>query len=122
MAENMKEVVATEEVAEQKTVAKKPAKKAAAKAKDPLYINGRYVVEKQLPAKPAKGAKPYEVAKKQIKVTLVKSTAGCLKDQQATVRALGLTKIRSSNVLPDNAAIRGMVFKVKHLVVVEELK
>ncbi len=110
--------VAATQVAEP---AKKPAKKAA-KAKAPLYINGRYVVEKQLPAKPAKGDKPYEVAKKQIKVTLIKSTAGCLKDQQATVKALGLTKIRSSNVLPDNAAIRGMVFKVKHLVVVEEVK
>ena len=119
------ETAATEAVAQQPAVetqtAKKPAKKAA-KAKAPLYINGRYVVEKQLPNKPAKGAKPYAEAKKQIKVTLVKSTAGCLKDQQATVKALGLTKIRSSNVLPDNAAIRGMVFKVKHLVVVEEVK
>ena len=112
------EVAATEAAAEP---AKKPAKKAA-KAKAPLYINGRYVVEKQLPAKPAKGTKPYAEAKKQIKVTLIKSTAGCLKDQQATVKALGLTKIRSSNVLPDNAAIRGMIFKVKHLVVVEEVK
>ena len=55
-------------------------------------------------------------------VTLVKSTAGCLKDQQATVRALGLTKIRSTNVLPYNDAIRGMIFKVKHLVAVEEVK
>ena len=90
--------------------------------KQPLYINGRYVVEKELPAKPKKGAKPYAVAKKQVKVTLVKSTNGCLKDQQATVRALGLTKIRTSNVLPDNDAIRGIIFKVKHLVVVEEVK
>ncbi|MDE7454337.1 MAG: 50S ribosomal protein L30 [Clostridia bacterium] len=96
--------------------------KKATKAKAPLYINGRYVVEKQLPAKPAKGAKPYADTKKSVKVTLVKSTAGCLKDQQATVAALGLTKIRSSNVLPDNDATRGMIFKVKHLVVVEEVK
>lgn len=119
-AEPVKETAAAV-AATETPVAKKPAKKAP-KAKAPLYINGRYVVEKQLPAKPQKGAKPYAEAKKQIKVTLVKSTAGCLKDQQATVRALGLTKIRSSNVLPDNAAIRGMVFKVKHLVVVEEVK
>ena len=90
--------------------------------KQPLYINGRYVTEKQLPAKPQKGAQPYEAAKGQVKVTLVKSVNGCLKDQQATVRALGLTKIRTSNVLPDNDAIRGMIFKVKHLVVVEEVK
>lgn len=79
-------------------------------------------MEKQLPVKPVKGAKPYAVAKKQIKVTLIKSTAGCLKDQQATVKALGLTKIRSTNVLPDNDALRGMIFKVKHLVAVEEVK
>lgn len=119
MAETKKEVTA--EVVNENPAKKAPAKKAA-KAKTPLYINGRYVVEKQLPVKPAKGAKPYAAADKQIKVTLIKSTNGCLKDQQATVRALGLTKIRSSNVLPDNAAIRGMVFKVKHLVVVEEVK
>lgn len=111
---------ATEQAPEQKAPAKKATKKQAVKA--PLYINGRYVVEKQLPAKPAKGAKPYAEAKKNVKVTLIKSTAGCLKDQQATVKALGLTKIRSTNVLPDNDAIRGMIFKVKHLVVVEEVK
>ena len=91
-------------------------------AKQPLYINGRYIVEKQLPSKPAKGAKPYAEATGKVKVTLVKSTLGCLADQQATVRALGLTKIRTSNVLPDNAATRGMIFKVKHLVAVEEVK
>ena len=83
----------------------------------PLYVNGRYVVEKQLPKKPAKGARPYAAAKGSIK-----STAGSLKEHQATVKALGLTKIRTSNVLPDNAAIRGMIFKVKHLVAVEEVK
>ena len=88
----------------------------------PLYVNGRYVVEKQLPKKPAKGAKPYAAAKGSIKVTLIKSTAGSLKGHQATVKALGLTKIRTSHVLPDNAAIRGMIFKVKHLVAVEEVK
>ncbi len=90
--------------------------------KQPLYINGRYVVERELPSKPVKGDQPYEAAKGQVKVTLIKSTAGCLKEQQATVRALGLTKIRTSNVLPDNAATRGMIFKVKHLVTVEEVK
>ena len=91
-------------------------------ARQPLYINGRFVVEKQLPSKPQKGDKPYEAAEGKVKVTLVKSTVGCLKDQQATVKALGLTKIRTSNILPDNAATRGMIFKVKHLVAVEEVK
>ena len=90
--------------------------------KQPLYINGRYVTEKELPAKPKKGTSPYPKAKGKVKVTLVKSINGCLKDQQATVKALGLTKIRTSNVLPNNAAIQGMIFKVKHLVTVEEVK
>lgn len=99
---------------------KKSTKKNAAKT--PLYVNGRYVVEKQLPTKPTKGAAPYEAAKGSLKVTLIKSTAGCLKEHQATVAALGLSKIRTTNVLPNNDATRGMIFKVKHLVAVEEVK
>ena len=98
------------------------AAKKSNKAAAPLYINGRYVVERELPAKPQKGAKPYAEATGKVKVTLVKSTAGSLKEHQATVKALGLTKIRTSNVLPDNDATRGMIFKVKHLVTVEEVK
>ncbi len=96
--------------------------KKSTKKVSPLYINGRYVVVRQLPDKPKKGDKPYATAKGKLKVTLVKSTGGCLKEHQDTVKALGLTKIRTSNVLPDNAAIRGMIFKVKHLVTVEEVK
>ena len=58
---------------------------------------------------------------KKLKITLVKSTIGALKDQQATVKALGLKMSNSSVVQPDNACIRGMLFKVRHLVKVEEL-
>ena len=57
----------------------------------------------------------------QLKVTLVKSTIGALKDQQATVKALGLHKLNSTVIKPDNACTRGMLFKVKHLVKVEEV-
>ena len=56
-----------------------------------------------------------------LKVTLVKSTIGALKDQQATGRALGLHKLNHTVTKPDNACIRGMIFKVKHLVKVEEV-
>lgn len=56
-----------------------------------------------------------------LKITLVKSTIGCLQNQKATVAALGLKKIRSEVVHDDNPVIRGMVFKVKHLVKVEEI-
>ena len=58
---------------------------------------------------------------KKIRVTLVKSAIGFSKDQKRTVTALGLNKLNSSNELPDNDAVRGMIFKVKHLVRVEEI-
>lgn len=64
-----------------------------------------------------------KVAKKEkmLRVTLVKSAIGFNKDQKRTVTALGLNKLNSSNELPDNPAVRGMIFKVKHLVRVEEV-
>ena len=58
---------------------------------------------------------------KQLKVTLIRSTIGQKPDKVATVRSLGLKKISSSNVLPDDAGIRGMVASVSHLVKVEEI-
>jgi len=56
-----------------------------------------------------------------LKVTYVKSSIGYAKDQKATVRSLGLRKLHQSVVHNDTPAIRGMVFKVKHLVKVEEV-
>lgn len=57
----------------------------------------------------------------QLKVTLVKSINRAKKGQVATVRALGLHKIRSFVVKEDNEAIRGMIAKVSHLVSCEEI-
>ncbi len=59
---------------------------------------------------------------KMIKVTYVKSCIGYEKCQAKVIEALGLKKLNSSNVIPDNDATRGMIFKVKHLVNVEEVK
>lgn len=56
-----------------------------------------------------------------IKVTLVKSTIGALKNQKANVAALGLRKIGSSNVLEDTATVRGMITVVSHMVKVENV-
>ena len=56
-----------------------------------------------------------------LKITLMKSTIGRHENQIRTVKALGLKKIRSPVVQPDNPAIRGMIFTVKHLVSVEEI-
>ena len=54
-----------------------------------------------------------------IRVTLVKSTIGQVQSVKATVKALGLKKIRSSKELDDTPAIQGMIVKVKHRVKVE---
>ena len=55
-----------------------------------------------------------------LKITLVKSTVGAVPKHKKTVEALGLKKVNKTVVLPDNAAIRGMVQQVRHLVKVEE--
>ena len=58
----------------------------------------------------------------QIKITLTKSPIGRKPEQRKTVVALGLGKLNSSVVKEDNAAIRGMVNAVSHLVTVEDVK
>ena len=55
-----------------------------------------------------------------LKITLVKSTIGAVPKHRKTVEALGLKKLNKTVVLPDNAATRGMVQQVRHLVKVEE--
>ena len=56
-----------------------------------------------------------------IKVTLVKSPIGAVPKARATVKALGLKKVNTSNVLPNTDATKGMIQKVRHLVKVEEV-
>ncbi|MGC8657871.1 MAG: 50S ribosomal protein L30 [Desulfomonilaceae bacterium] len=56
-----------------------------------------------------------------LKVTLKRSQIKATKKQKETIRGLGLTKINSSKVLQDTAAIRGMVNKVTHLVTCEQV-
>lgn len=57
-----------------------------------------------------------------LKITLTRSLIGRIESQKGTVEALGLKKIRQSVVKEDNAAVRGMIKKVSHLITVEELK
>lgn len=57
---------------------------------------------------------------KRIRITLVRSPIGSPADQKATVRALGLKRMHHTVEQDDSAVIRGMVFKVKHLVRVED--
>jgi len=58
---------------------------------------------------------------KKLKITQVRSAIGTPKDQKATVRALGLKRMNDTVEQPDTPAVRGMVFKVKHLLKVEEI-
>ena len=57
-----------------------------------------------------------------IKVTQVRSIIGRDETQKRTIQALGLGKINRSRIHNDTPAIRGMVNKVRHLVMVEELE
>lgn len=59
--------------------------------------------------------------KEELKITLKKSTIGCLKKQILTVKALGLSKIGQSKVFVKNDCLQGMIKVVSHLISVEEI-
>ena len=61
------------------------------------------------------------MAEKQLKVTYIKSTIGYNKNQAKIIEALGFTKLNQTKIFPDNASIRGSLFHVRHLVLVEEI-
>ena len=52
----------------------------------------------------------------QLKVTLIRSVIGRPQNQREIVKGLGLGRINSSVVVPDNAAMRGAITKINHLV------
>ena len=56
-----------------------------------------------------------------LRVTQRRSVIDRPKDQKSTVRRLGLHRINDSIIKEDRPEIRGMIFKVKHLVSVEEV-
>ena len=56
-----------------------------------------------------------------LRITLVKSTIGAVPKNKKTAKALGLTKLNKTVEMPDNAAVRGMIQRVRHLVKVEEI-
>jgi len=58
---------------------------------------------------------------KQLKVTLVKSRFGRLKNHRACIAGLGLRKIRDTVTVLDTPENRGMINKVSYLVSVEEV-
>jgi large subunit ribosomal protein L30 len=56
-----------------------------------------------------------------LKITQIKSPIGGTETQRATLKSLGLRRIRATVVRPDNDAVRGMIRTVHHLVTVEEV-
>jgi len=66
-----------------------------------------------------KPAELKEGAKRELRITLVRSLIGYPRRQRETARGLGLRKINSQVVRPDRPEVRGMIAKVSHLVKVE---
>ena len=69
------------------------------KAAEPRIMNGHLVKEAKAPlykVKHAKGDKPYQLSDKKIKVTLVKSTIGCLKVQRWDSKRFALLKFSTT--------------------------
>ena len=57
----------------------------------------------------------------QLKVTQVRSVIGTKRNHRASLRTLGLRKIRQSVVRDDSPQVRGLIHTVRHLVTVEEI-
>lgn len=111
---------------------KKPAEKAAAKPKAaPKAAKAPAAEKKAAPAK-APSAKKQGLARRlagvvdapvggELKITQMVGTIARQKDQQATLIGLGLNKRHRVSVLKDTPEVRGMLFKVKHLVKIEKV-
>jgi large subunit ribosomal protein L30 len=56
-----------------------------------------------------------------LKVTQVRSIIGTKQNHRASLRTLGLRKIRQSVVREDSPQVRGLIHTVRHLVSVEEV-
>ena len=56
-----------------------------------------------------------------LKVTQSNSAIGRKQDQRQTLIGLGLNKMHRTRILIDTESVRGMLYKVRHLVKVEEL-
>jgi len=56
-----------------------------------------------------------------LRITWKRSSIGHKEDQKRTIRALGLRRLGQTVEHGDSRSLRGMITKVKHLVVVEEV-
>jgi large subunit ribosomal protein L30 len=92
-------------------VKKAPAEKAAKKTVEPK-------MDKAVKVKKDEAKKPSSVSGK-VKVTQMVGSIARRADQEATLIGLGLNKRHKSRVLEDTPSVRGMIYKVRHLLKVE---
>jgi len=57
---------------------------------------------------------------KKVKITQIASPIGKGSDQRRTLIGLGLNKLHRTSILEDTSAVRGMIFKVKHLIRIDQ--
>ena len=122
MAEEKKTTAKTNSSAKKTTAPKTTAAKKATTTKTATKKVEEVKVEAAAPVATEVKAQAKKANGPMLKITLVKSASGRLVKQQRTLEALGLTKINSVTVKPDNAQTQGMIFVVKHLVKVESVK
>jgi len=63
-----------------------------------------------------------DVSGKTVTVKQIGSSIGRKKDQEGTLIGLGLNKMHKQRTLEDTPAVRGMIYKVRHLVEVVDGK
>lgn len=124
MAEEKIAAVEETVAGEQKAPAKKPAaKRAPAKKAAAKEAPAEEAAEKKAPAKkaaakkaPAKKAPAKKKEPEKLTIRLTKSLIGRGEKQIATAKALGLKKAGDVTTQPDNAATRGKINKISHMV------
>jgi large subunit ribosomal protein L30 len=57
-----------------------------------------------------------------LRITWKKSDIGFERDQQATIKSLGLRKLHQTVERYDTPIVRGQIHKVRHMIVVEEIQ
>jgi len=90
-------------------------------AKSETAVKAPAKTVKVKPAVKAKGPSKAKDADGQIKVTQLVGSIARRHDQEATLIGLGLNKRHRSKVLENTPSVRGMVYKVRHLVKVEKV-
>ena len=93
----------------------------AEKAKAPKAAVKPKVAAAPKAAKSEAKKAPSQAADGMVKVTQIVGSIGRRHDQEATLKGLGLNKRHRSKVLENTPSVRGMIYKVRHLVKVEKV-